>query len=562
MNVELKQAIEAYGKGLEEVDRLVRDDDALYGVPLGAEVASAYAAGLAETLERSFAARDEVDEEALAACIGEMDPSRHVSDLRGGASAFVGLLLSQLYIRGGRQAEAEFGVLTSPSGPEFVPWLHELLSRAGYSQDVVDSAWQRLLVPLVNAYKRLPAAEREEFRTFTAHHLGALIDAMPSSTRERIIDEELSVALEGIGIAFTEGIDIGYQDEDGQVQHIKISREDYEREVNDAITEALMGRRPVSPDDSPLRHVVTLPPASLVLRHMSAPRELADRAEAVGGPVQARLLFHCLGNPDARLRQAAWTGGERAIRDARRAASDADFVDYRNLLAEWEDVKPRLLSEKEDTWKRAASKCEHILARAPAVIARSLSDAADFRPELAAEILRLVTPGAVADWLGVTSADLRSAGSIQAVAGRGEPSSGSVLALVREASVKLTSPFPDVRITRERFADELDRFKSEDSMEFLARMLDTARNTSSASLAANIAALCMEVEGFREMTRRAGRVRDEVASLIAHVLVAVPQRTDDGENEADGLAGDLSLEYEIAATPLIRVYTVSFAPCA
>jgi len=544
MNVELRQAIEAYGKGLEEVDRLVRDDDTLYGVPLGTEVVSAYAAGLAELLERSFAARDEVDEESLAACIGEMDASSHVSDLRGGASAFVGLLLSQLYIRGGRQAEPEFGVLTSPSGPEFVPWLHELLSRAGYSQDVLDSAWQRLLVPLVNAYKRLPAAEREEFRAFTAHHVGALIDAMPSNTCERIIDEELSVALEGIGIAFTEGIDIGYQDEDGQVQHIKMSREDYEREVNDAIAQTLMGRKPVSPDDSPLRHVVTLPPASLVLRYMSAPRELVDREGVVDGPVQARLSFHYLRSPDVRLRQAAWTAGQRAIQEARQVASDA--VDYRNLLAEWGDVRPRLLAEEEGAFAAAARECEEILARAPAIIIRSLADVTDFGPEPAAQILRLVTPDVVADWLDVRSDDLQSAESIQAAARRGGPPSGSVPALVREAGVKLTSPFPDARITRERFADELDRFKSEDSMEFLARMLDTARDTSSASLAANIAALCMEVEGFREMIRRAGQVRDQVASLIAHVLVAVPQRTDDGENEADGLAGDLSLEYEIA----------------
>ena len=262
MKVELKQAIEAYGKGLEEVSRLVTDDATVYGVPLGGAVTSASTGALAQLLEQSFLERDQIDEDALAESIAELDPARYVSSFPGGTPAYLSLLLGGLYTRVGRPDEAEEGMLTSPVGPELVEWLHRLFLKAGYTQDDLDVAWQRFLLPFVSLWRRQSIAEEAIARAYLRQQVGALLDAIPVDTRARVLDNELTGALEEIGIGFAEMVDFGYQDEDGQTQHVTMLREDYEREVSDVIASYLLGRKPVASDGSPFRHVVTSAPSS------------------------------------------------------------------------------------------------------------------------------------------------------------------------------------------------------------------------------------------------------------------------------------------------------------
>lgn len=442
---------------------------------LGTELLGAYQGQLVITMYRLYA--ENVSVEIGAIVFAELDLSRHAGALILGNEPmlFASLLMHAITAEVSSTETGNEGDLFDKRLLDYGHWLNQVILHSAVPSEVLDEAWYQLI--------RYPLAMLDEGQDDTQRQVGLLyldriLNLASIHTVRYLLSTDIGRRLQDeVGLELQELVTFQVDRETGGTLEFRLPFQEWNRDLQLAIGEFL-----ASPTkDAVVVGLVTLKaepvaPGSIFLRSQVIPTEAYKQFPNLHVPTQIICVLPSFNSPHAFQRKTLWGFGLTAL-EGHQLPTDG-----------WMAVQKDFLKESDEGVQIGNTLRQKLMGNWP-IIREYFTQAAQLNPNSIVQLLNVIEPTVIREWLQMPSFDWTSADGLVKWANQMSLSVDSAsyeTNLVQILTSFGYSIFPDAPIVRQRVLSLLLNLTNATQHGIIQQFLIVAETSVSLALKANV----------------------------------------------------------------------------
>lgn len=445
------------------------------GEKLGTELLGAYQEQLIITMYRLYVESTPID--VGAAVFSELDLSRHAGALVWGnePTIFASLFMHAITTDVASSKSEEQGKSSYSRLLDYSHWLTQAILKSGVPPEVLDEAWYQLIrYPLA----MLDEAQDNLHRQVGLLYIDRMLNLVPMDTITYLLSTDIGNRIQDeIGLELQEVVTFQVEQETSGSLEFRLPFKEWERDLQLAIGEYL-----VLPTKAPIAvGLITLKaepvvPDSIFLQAQIIPTEAYKQFPNLRVPTQIICLLPGFNNPSAVHRKTLWKFGLTALESHQLPTDD------------WMAVKAGFLKEGDEGVQIGNIVRQKLIGNW--IVAKEyFAQAARLNPGSIMQLLNVIEPTVVRDWLQMPSLDWTVANGL--ISWTNEillsfDSASHESNLVDILALYGYSIFPDAPIIRQKMLSLLSGLTNTKHLETIEQFLLVAESTGSLAVKANI----------------------------------------------------------------------------